>query len=362
VIVPNRPSLIAGAAESLKKAIESGEISGVLPNVRTLSDNLCVSVPTVVAAVKILARDGYVEARQGRPTRVVFSGDCPEVPPESGHRKIVFVGFGLEILLRSEHYRDVADRLQKLDFDVELTQFTKKTWQQGHEEFGRTISKIKVACWVLVEAPSLVQKWFSDRKLPCLVCSGVADAEVSFPDFEMNFEAVYRHCANQFLNLGHERIHLLIEESCAAKNPKSIDAFVETVQKHLPEASSSDLVKIHDGTPENCEIILQRLFAQKIKPTGLCVVWVNYYILTQSWLQTRGFKIPEDVSLVCRDGDKSIHFLRPTSAHYTIKSSDGIHRQVVRAILAVVERTTGKEHTLVLPEFFHGESLAAAKI
>lgn len=360
MLAPSRSSLIFGAAESLKKAIENEEFPDVLPNVRILSEMLCVSVPTVVAAVKILVRDRYVVTRQGCPTKVVYSGHLKQVPVDFNPRKIVLAGFGLEILSASSRYRNLADQLLKLDFEVELKQFTEKTWRQNQECFSHQISKDNVACWVLVEAPPSVQKWFSERNLPCLVSSGVSDPQVALPDFEIDFSALYRHCANQMLNLGHEHILLLLEERSAAKNPQSIAAFVETVQARFPEAAENELVKTHDGTNEDCQRVLEQLFDQDIKPTGLCVAWVDFYILAQTWLQAQSYRIPGDVSLISRDSNVTSFFLRPRPAHYRI-SLDNALRRMVRTILAVVEQTSIAEHTLILPEFIDGESLAAPR-
>jgi DNA-binding LacI/PurR family transcriptional regulator len=358
VIVPKRPSLIAGAAESLKKAIESGEMSGVLPNVPTLSNNLCVSVPTVVAAVRILARDGYVVVRQGCATKVIFAGQKVKRAPVSSPRKIVMLSLGREILLDCAYYRDLADHLRKLEFEVEMKQFSVKTWQQHEERFAYAVTKMEVACWVLIDATSRVQKWFSDRKLPCLVSGRLADQSVHLPDFEIDFISQYRHCANQLLNLGHERIHLLITEGSAAKNPQSIDAFVDTIRRRFPDAAAKNVVQTHDGSPENCEIVLERLFSRSHKPTALFVVWVNFYVLSQSWLHTRGYRIPEDVSLVSRDSDETTLYLRPRPAHYICSSRSSITRRLVRAIMTVIDKAHTEEHSLVLPELVRGDSLA----
>lgn len=356
MLAPTRLSLISGVADSLRGAIEAGEFVSQLPTVRALSRDLCVSVPTVLAAVKILAEEGYVKVSQGCPTKIVYEAVLKPAPVGMASKKVVFLGFPPDYIEESVYYREVADILTRNGCVVERHQFRKKIWGLTKREFERLVQGRQADCWVLVGGPPEVQEFFAARKLTCLIEGSVARPGLAIPDFEMDYGAIYRHAANQFLNLGHRRIRLMISEKSATKNPESIDAFVQTVQARFPETTRRALVRIHDGTISGFKSGLEALFHEKEKPTALFVALVSRMIMAESWLLSSGYKIPGDVSLICRDSDEMIPFLVPMPAHYAHSEKQAI-RRLVRAIMARVEHKPVKEHTLIIPEFIKGETL-----
>lgn len=356
---PRRRSLISGVADILRKAISEGEVSGHLPNVRCLSRDLNVSVPTILGAIKLLGEEGSVEVRQGHPTRIVLSDEQPEIPQIQQDRRVVILGFPPEDTEKCIYYREVADSLRRMNVHVEFHQFTKKIWGLNDREFERLTRRYSPQCWVLVGCPPLVQRRFSEGNLPCILAGGTALPGLSIPAFEVDFSALYQHAANQFLNFGHERIHLLIGDRSAAKNPQCIDKFVETVQKRFPEQNRNGIIKEYDGSLPGLRSILENLFAERLQPTGLCVALVSRMVFTQSWLLSERYRIPTDVSLICRDSDRTLECLVPEPARYET-SLNVATRRLVRIIMAKVERIPIKMHTANEPEFVKGETLGPA--
>ncbi len=359
MLVPPRYSLVSNVAHSLRTAIETGEICEFLPNVRVLSRELSVSIPTILAAVRILTDEGLVEVRQGYPTKILSSVRPAHARAEAAQR-VVFLGFSAENIETSGYFREVAEQLRKLGCVVELHQFVKKVPGLKARDLERFSAGERVGCWVLIGAPPRVQEMFADRKLPCLIGGGVAGQGLSIPDFEVDYCAVYRHAAHQLLNLGHQRIHLLIEERSANKNPASLEAFVSAVRERHPDQNHRSLIKTHDGSTSQIKSLLDSLFAPHEKPTALFVALVSHLVLAQSWLMGRGYRIPQDVSLICRDCDEVIQYLDPLPAHYS-HSEKQSSRLLVRTISSVLNKLPTKKHTLVMPEFVKGESLARTK-
>jgi DNA-binding transcriptional regulator YhcF (GntR family) len=354
-----RLSLIVGVAETLRKAIGEGEVRDQLPNVRSLSQDLNVSVPTVLGAIKLLDEEGLLEVRQGHPTRILSSaGNILTKKGQTSH-KVVILGFPPERIESSLYYREVEDALRRMDIEVEFHQFEKKIWGLTGREFDRLLARYQPDCWVLANCPPKVQNQFSEKGLPCILEGGAALPGLSIPDLEIDFSAVYRHAAHQFLNQGHKRIHFLIGDRSAAKNPQSIETFLGVIRERFPEVTRKSVVQEYDGTLADLRLVLERLFAGEVKPTGLFVALVSRMIFTQSWLLSNGYRIPEEVSLICRDSDEFVDCLVPEPARYAHSQKLAV-RRLVRMILAMVEHTPLKDHTTFVPEYVPGETLGRA--
>lgn len=356
--VPTRHSLIAGVVESLKEAIKTGEFRDHLPGVRHLGRELCVSVPTILEAIKVLEADGVVAVKQGCPTRVLSPGESPAKKLKSGRKTAVLLGYP-SVQLDESHHRDMMDRLRKQGYEIIHHQMG--SWSFSLPEMKRLVALHPTACWVLMGGPVAAQEFFAAAKLPCLVACGSSGDGVHLPDFEMDFSALYRHVANQFLNLGHRRFHLIIGEQSAQKNPRCLEAFVTAVRQREPDRKTEDLILTYDYSTAGLMVLLEKLFGQPEKPTALCVALVSRYIFTQGWLQTNGFRVPEDVSLICRDGDDLMDCIFPAPSHYAYRS-EVYGNRLARAIASLLETGRVKDHTLLIPEFVKGDSMGPVPI
>ena len=78
--------LYVQAADAVRARILGGEYrpGDRLPSVRRLSDELCVNPATVVAAYRILTREGFVEARTGSGAYVAEGAPVDALPVSGG--------------------------------------------------------------------------------------------------------------------------------------------------------------------------------------------------------------------------------------------------------------------------------------
>lgn len=353
--IPIRHSLVSEAAQSLRAAIFSGEFKDCLPGVRTLSQKLDISVPTLLEAIKVLEKEGLVAVRQGCLSQILLSHKSGA--RKSRRPKEAFFLIFSPTVLDEISIRDVMDHLRMQGYSVKIQTFG--SWRLSSAELERLTTQNRSDCWVLMSSPPDVQKFFADRGLPCMVACGTAQEGLVLPDFEIDFSAIYRHAANLFLNLGHQNFHLLLGERSARKNPASLDAFVSAVRGRLPERSASQLVKTYNGSTKDLQLLLKTLFSVRNKPTGLLVAFVSRYTLVQCWLLAQGYRIPQDVSLICRDADGFMDCLIPSPSYYTYHAKR-YSRRMARTIIAILESRRVKKHTLLIPDFFRGDSLGPA--
>ncbi len=348
------------AARLLRESIEKGEFGATLPGVRHLSQTLQVSIPNVVQALRILQQEGYLETQAGKPTRIIDRPRRGKRSPIKREKAISFVCFAPERLYDSTYFLGIADRLRDLGYEILLDHTTLKAWA-AMGNLHHLQRQTRVECWVLIGAPASIQREFQQGGLPCLLISCLPAPGIDFPYVEIDFKALYRHAASQFINRGHRHIHLLMENRSAQKDPAAISAFTDLVLQRHPGNQGASVLQCHDGTPEHFVYLLEMLFLRKEKerPTALCIAYQNFFVLAFTWLQHRGLRIPEDVSLISRDSDDLIQYLRPRPSHYHYDTKVA-QRKVVRTILAIAKGATVRKAILILSEFQEGETVGLA--
>jgi len=344
------------AADTLRKAIQRGDFGEVMPNIRVLGRSLGISVPNVIRALRILQVEGYIVAQRGRATRIV-SRKPQKTSQFSEHGEIVcFIGFSPERLYESIFYYGVSDQLRGMNIAVVFLQYTLKEWEisGGVASIGK---RFDPKCCVLVGAPPLVQQQFQNARFNCLLASCVPYQGIEIPYAEIDFKALYRHAANQFLSRGHKRVHLLMERKSAEKSPEAVRAFTSIIEGRRNDGGTEAILQTHDGTPQGFVDLLARLFKNRNSfPTGLLISYVHFYVLAQTWLSQSRFRIPDDVSLVSRDSNELIDYLRPVPCHYRY-NTEVAQRRIVRTILSLIKGNPVKRAILTLPEFNEGETL-----
>ncbi len=351
--LPIRKSLIAQVAAALRQSIATEEFSSVLPSSRELAKDLCVSVPTVLRATKLLETEGILEIRQGCPIKILTVPSKKTQKREAESKIVAFMGFPPESI-EQPSLSHAINILHRQGYTIKVPTF--RSAKIGRKELTAIVRTHPTAIWVLVHPPENIQEYFFRNGLPCLVASASTPDHCDLPSMEVDFSALYRHAARQFINRGHTKFHLLICESSIHKNPVPVVEFQNEVEKAFPWKNAEPLIQVYKGEIYQLEHILERLFLVPDPPTGLLVSFVSRYMFTQCWLQQHGFQIPKDVSLISRDYDFHIECILPKPAHY-LCSAESYARRLVRLIRHIAEKTSIPQRTLLISEFISGESL-----
>ncbi len=356
--VISRSSIVIDVMKALREAITEERFAGHLPGIRRLSQELGVSLPTVLAATHALAKEGLLEIRPGRPTAILKTTQEKRRATARARPKLVMVGFAPENIEQG-NYRDIANDIRQQGYEVEAIQFHKKLWGLNTHEFNRLMKSYQADLWLLVNVPQNIHQLFVKAGASLLVVGAAADG-LKIPDFENDYIATYRHAAHQFLNHGHERILFLIGERSAEKNPKSIEAFVETIRERYPRHHYRTLIRKYGEEMDDFRAILEAEFLGKPReqqPTALLIALVSRLTYAQTWLLAHGYAIPRDVSIIGRDGDETMEYFYPAPTHYASRL-EAVRRLLVRNLLSLLEgRPLKEQHTLLLPDFHQGATL-----
>ncbi len=350
-----RPSLASEVAATLRDAIRAGEFGTQLPGLRPLSRELKVSLPVILDAVHLLREEGLLETGRGRRPRILKPAPGLATTGEKP-RQLVFLTFTKNWITGSEYYQVVASELQELGFHIRSYECLGPSRKQQLAELEALVAYESAECWVLFGSPAEVQHFFSERRLPCML-DGVAVEGVVLPDFNVDFQALYRHAVHFLQGKGHRHIALVSAEHSRRVNPRSFEVFREAVLERIDPGERWEPVEVFDGSPEGLVQTLERIFLhRKPIPTGLLVATEKRVAGTLTWLMKNSFRVPEDVSLISRDYSESLEYLYPRMAHY--RQLAATPKRFVRAILGCIDRRRRAQSTRIIPDFHPGRSVA----
>jgi len=211
------------------------------------------------------------------------------------------------------------DALRSLLFEngVRLITFSGPRFFSGQPEkaLARLVSQNPQTSWILAHSNEPIQKWFSEQSVPC-VLAGSNHPSYNLPNVDLDYFGVCRHAVGAMLRNGHRRITFLTQKSQRAGDLESEAGFTAGARQPHYENVNSTIVR-HDGTPRGVNRMLTRLFNYGSPPTAILVANPSYYLTTITFLAQRGLRVPDDISLVCRDDDSFLEFLNPSPTRYS---------------------------------------------
>ena len=341
-------------AAHLREALLREGSSGTIAGVRPLATDLGVNRKTVERALNQLEREGLLVAQGvGRRRRVVLPKD--HAPPALRVAMLLYEPQAQTEgwLMESQHL------LQEAGHGAFFADKSLLELQMNVKRVSRLVQKTEADAWVVIGGSRQVLEWFAQQDTPVFALFGryqglsVAGTK---PDHVPAFAAATRHLAG----LGHRRIALLARpERRLPKLGRAERAFLEELKAHGIQTGSFNLPH-WEGSPESLHQCLESLFS-KTPPTALILPEAPMYFAVQQFLGNRGLRVPQDVSLVCADGDRSFGWCRPTVAHISWDFRPVV-RRVVRWTNNVAKGKDGRRQSFTKAEFVAGGTVGALKV
>lgn len=339
------------AAEWLREGILSGAWHQRLPGERVLSERAGVSRPVMREGLRRLEDEGVI-VRDPNRTRVVVSPAPPAKIPPSPAKVIFLVGVDEEISLLSERriFHHVTERLWRWGVKTEVRRHPSlERSSAGRLLADWTRSEPPGTRWVLLSVSHHVQRWFSARSLSAVVV-GSAFPDVVVPSFDMDYRAIGRHAAARFLGEGHRHLVLLSLEHPRAGDLSCEAGFAETCEAFSGTGLRYAVVRTRRN-PEDFARCLKRVCAGPAAPTALLVCHAQLALTALTTLQAAGRRVPQEISIICRDEEKFLAFTRPEVARYCC-DDDTHSRRLARFILG------GTKSVEIVPRFVKAGSFA----
>lgn len=354
--LPQRQTLIAQTVEALREGISKGVWKGNLPGEREVCSFLQVSRPTLRAALEILQRENLIKVRQGKRSlilqkkkRVRASGAAvaliSPVPLHAMSRNRIFL---IDYLHRV---------LQQRNLHLEIISHPGFGTNQPARALRHLQEKGPFQAFVLTLSSKAVQRWFLDHSLPAIALGSVFPG-LSLPSVDTDYPAIGHHAAGILLGNGHRRFLILLPETNNAGDLESEDAFLQTIHASSHEGIQCATIR-HGGSGTDLVRLLQPVFSTGQPPTGFFVMRAQPAVTLVSTLLGRGIRIPQDASVISRDFDPMLEWMRPGIAHYELP----LRRIATRISRLVVEMaTTGPlplRHVHIMADFQKADSVGS---
>ncbi|WP_438480630.1 substrate-binding domain-containing protein [Oleiharenicola lentus] len=355
--LPQRQSLEKQTATVLKEEILRGTWHDWLPGERSLCSMLQVSRHTLRAAIVQLRSEGVISSEQGIGNRIVAREGKPQKKLKSQDVGLLIPG-ALE-QLRQTHILWIDElRAMLAERGCRLHMFSglKYATRDPGRVLQQLVARHAHAGWVLLLSGEGVQRWFEKQKVPCLVAGSIYDG-VDLPWCDVDHYAVCRHAAGLLLGRGHRRVALLTQKSQRAGDIASESGFIEGMKQ-----SSYDGVDVmigyHEANAQSIALALKRLMQRQPAPTALLVLNPNHYLTVLSSLARLGFRVPEDVSVLSRDGEPFFSYLMPPPDHYRALPKQ-FAKMLLMPVLQLLEGGTITKRKLnMMPDFIAGQSVS----
>lgn len=356
--IPKRLPLAAQVAGSLRAAIEQGAWKHNLPSERRLTEVFQVSRPTMRTALHLIAKEGLIEIRQGRPNRLLARTGVRDADQNR------LVGLIRDLPMSEIHENsfqniiEMRSHLAERGFATEMLNCDARSAAAEQRKLEEFVRQHRFFCCALISVSRALQQWFATHSIPALVI-GSCHASVCLPSLDVDYRGVCRHAAGVLLSHGHRRIALLLPDFGLAGDLASEQGFLEAVGPHGRSGEARPLVVRHDSTAANIRSLLDTLFDSPEPPTGLVVAKPKHVLTVAFYLLKRGYSVPGDVSLISRDQDSLFGDESAPIAHYRF-GNNVYNRRLIRLMLQLA--STGQlpaEPNLVFPRFFAGSTIAS---
>jgi hypothetical protein len=353
---PNlKKTLVERTADEIARLVEAGRWSGSLPGERSLALEFGISRSSLRVALGLLKKRGYLDVRQGKPTRLTRRRT---IAHKGAMRR---VGFLTSLPLGgffSHHdyplwYESLVLQLRRRGYELELLHAPQLSGRALDRELSALVRRFPMEAWLLHRAHPAVQVWFSGHALPGVLI-GSRLPEMNLAACDVDNRAACRHAAGTLFRLGHRRIGFLVTDSGRAGDLLSEQGFLEAA-KTYPDGEP--LIFRHGEDLASLRTVLKSIFQTTPEITGLVVAHAMNVPLAMIIAANMGRPCPERLSLIARTDHACLNRLLPEPARYVL-NEQVFTAGVARTLDAVIrkEPLLGL-NTHILPTYQEGKSV-----
>lgn len=347
-----RFSLAEQAAETLYKAIASGELSDPLPGEVQLSETLKVSRPTLRQAMAILVKKGVIVTSKGKRTRIVHR-DTQSSAPLASVCFIVSASLRSATMTVSALLDSVKLELTAKGIAWDAIYESQLGSRQPESRLGEMVAGRPKTCYVLLNSSRRLQQWFARSGQPVLVM-GSCHEGIDLPSIDLDYRAVGWHAAGQFVKQGHKNL-LLVEPM----DPAVGFVASEIALKEYLSGVEGARLQVLRAPPDEFLTAFGRILRGPDAPTAALACRVEMAISVLGCVQQFGKSIPMDFSLIARDDHPIFEVMAPEITRYRC-NINAMARKAVRLMRWLLQGVTPRNKTtLIVPSFFAGQTLRA---
>lgn len=322
-----------------------------MPGRNEVAAELGVSPQTAQVALALLEREGLLVSQgSGRPRRI----ERQQV--EASGRPLLRVAILVADATdrQTDYMVDLKHELIRAGHAAFFTPWLIPDYGMNVRSITSYLRRTEADAWIVAAGARPLLEWFVKEEVPLFAVFGrliglpVAGAIA-------DKRSAIAQATRQLIHLGHRRIVFLTRRALRIPQQAPIlQTFLDELAAHgIPtgEYNLPDWEEDLDGFHH----LLNNLF-QHTPPTALIVDESIFLVATMLYLQNRRMQVPDDVSLICTDGDPHFTWCRPSVAHIQWDTAP-----VVRRALRWADNVArGKKDTrqkVVTADFFEGGTI-----
>jgi len=350
--LPQRLSLVAQTAQSLREGIRAGHWRTHLPGERQLCAHFQVGRTTLRAALEELQHQRWLDVAHGKRRRIKMRPSRGSVPkrvvgvlsPEGNHALSSPALLVLDTLRR---------QFAAGNFEIALHASRACFSGNPSSALDELTSRHPAMAWLIFGSKEPMQRWFIRRQLPCMVL-GTCAPDIALPSLDLDHRATCRHAAGMLWRKGHRRIALVMPRNAFGGHLVSEAG----VREALHGRSNAHLrILRHDDAPEHLRALLRQALRDPDPPTAWLVTNPKPATTVLTYLMHCGQRIPRDAAVISRDDDPFLHAVSPALARYVI-NFPSMARRIAHAIHQLAETGTLEPKPIrIIPKFVAGETV-----
>jgi DNA-binding LacI/PurR family transcriptional regulator len=340
-------------ARYLRGELERGRWRGSMPGVIRLAEELGVARDSVEGALREMERIGLLSG-QGRGCRRIIDLK-PAVRTTSGLRIAI-----LDYDPPSKNEGWVVDLLHQMAQAGHSAFFAPKTLVElgmDVKRVSRLVRETEADAWIVGAGTHEVLEWFAAQEKPTFALfgsrKGVPIAGVG-PDYLPGLLALIR----RLIGLGHRRIVILSRRGRRTAGSGRLERLLldEMMAHGLPTGPFN--LPSWEDCPEGFRHCLDSLF-KYTPPTAMIIEEAPHLIATMQFCGERGYRIPQDVSLLCAVSDPAFVLCTPPVAHIRW-APQPLVRRVMRWVHHISQGKEDRRQSLIKAEFIEGGTIGPA--
>ena len=222
---------------------------------------------------------------------------------------------------------------------------------------ARTVGRTKADAWVLIGATQEVLEWFVEKEVPAFSLFGVHTA-VPIAAGRPDKQAAFADFTRRLIRLGHTRISFVCRRHARKPQPsKNLCGYLGELEAAGIAAGDFNLPDWEESR-EGFAQVLDSLF-RITPPTALIIEESYQYQAAYHQLSRMGFRVPEDVSLICTDSSPEFVWCKP-SVSYVHWDYNPLVRRMVRWTNNVAKGRNDRRQFTTEARFFEGGSIGPA--
>lgn len=315
---PLRESLAQSVCNKLQEAIQNNTWQHVLPGIRALSEEMKVSKQTMMQALQLLEKSGYVEqVSPGKPRKITKRNSS-----KNPNHKIATV-IGIISFLPSSQlsytdqkiHQTLSKLLIKQGLEPKEIVFKDLLIEAGARKIESIVKQNPSDVYVIMGASPACKKVLRTLELPIIYMGGEA-VDGCVPIVAFSIDEICAKAVDHLAALGHRKITVMLSSIFNRKTKRATAAEAKVKKifdvRNIPFSTYN--CPRWGKTKSDFYDTLESLF-ETTPPTALILGDTGFIPRVVSFLLKQEMHYPDDLSIIVLDEDEYLKEYRPTFCH-----------------------------------------------